>query len=156
MEIEQKYLIHYLPDGLDRYEHEEIEQAYLCQKPAIRVRRKGGRYIFTYKNREQGTGDGSVCVAEEIETEIDFDAYMHLFEKADGEPIRKTRYKIPYEKFTIELDIFHGKREGLILAEVEFESVEESKSFVKPDWFGENVSGDIRYSNSYMATHDPD
>ncbi len=155
MEIERKYLVTHLPNDLDRYEHEEIEQAYLCREPAIRGRRKGNRYIFTYKNRPSEPINSDVCVAEEIETEINFEAYMHLFEKADGEPIRKTRYRIPYEKFTIELDLFHGNREGFCLAEVEFSSVEESERFVPPDWFGENVSGDVRYTNSYMATHLP-
>ena len=51
----------------------------------------------------------------------------------------------------IELDIFHDRYEGLILAEVEFDSVEESKLFEKPSWFLEDVSGKVDYTNSYLA-----
>ncbi|MBR6229929.1 MAG: CYTH domain-containing protein [Eubacterium sp.] len=152
MEIEKKYLILDLPRDLDQYPHEEIEQAYLCTNPTLRIRKKGGRYIFTFKNRSGHTSD-QLCVAEEIETELDFDTYVHLFEKADGEPIRKTRYRIPYDNYTIELDVFHGKRKGLYLAEVEFPSIEEGEAFSPPAWFGEDVSGDVRYTNAYMATH---
>ncbi len=153
MEIEKKYLVKYLPSDLDKYEGIEIEQAYLCQDPTLRIRRKGTKYIFTYKKRVPNT-DEKINVAEEIESELDFDSYMHLFKKADGIPIHKTRYVIPYDGYNIELDVFHGAREGFCLAEVEFMSVEDSLDFSPPEWFGEDVSGDIRYTNSYMAMHD--
>ena len=155
MEIEKKYLVKYLPPDLDKYENVDIEQAYLCQNPTLRVRRKGTKYIFTYKKRA-GNPDDKLNVSDEIESEIDFDSYMHLFKKADGIPIHKTRYIIPYDGYNIELDVFHGKREGFCLAEVEFMSVEDSYDFTPPDWFGEDVSGDIRYTNNYMALHDLD
>ena len=154
MEIEKKYLVKYLPPDLDKYESVEIEQAYLCQNPTLRIRRKGTKYIFTYKKRIDKSN--KLNVAEEIESELDFDSYMHLFKKADGIPIHKTRYVIPYDGYNIELDVFHGKREGFYLAEVEFLSVEDSYDFNPPDWFGDDVSGDIRYTNSYMAMHDLD
>ena len=155
MEIEKKYLVLDLPRDLDQYPHEEIEQAYLCTDPTLRIRKKGGHYIFTYKSRKKGLSD-QLCVAEEVESELDFDTYAHLFEKADGEPIRKTRYRIPYENYTIELDVFHGSRMGLYLAEVEFPDIEAGESFVPPVWFGEDVSDDVRYTNAYMAMHTPD
>ena len=153
MEIEKKYLIKDVPCDVDQYPHEEIEQAYLCTHPTLRVRRKGHKYIFTYKNRVSGQSD-KLNVSDEIEAELDYNAYEHLFNKADGNPVRKTRYRIPYAGRTIELDIFHGKHKGLVLAEVEFDSVEEGESFIPPNWFGEDVSGDIRYTNSYLAMHD--
>ena len=124
MEIEKKYLVKSVPSNVDEFPHEEIEQAYLCTHPTLRVRKKGHKYIFTYKNRVKN-GSDKLNVADEIEAELDYDAYEHLFNKADGDPVRKTRYKIPYEEKVIELDIFHGKHKGLVLAEVEFESVEE-------------------------------
>ena len=153
MEIEKKYLVKNLPEDINKYESVEIEQAYICSDPTLRIRKKGPKYIFTYKNRVKGS-DEKLCIADEIESEISFDAYMHLFKKADGWPIHKTRYMIPYDGYTIELDVFHDNREGLYLAEVEFMSVEDSRDFVPPDWFGEDVSGDIRYTNSYMSSHE--
>ena len=151
MEIEKKYLVRDLPRDLEDYPHETIEQAYICTDPTLRIRRKGRKYIFTFKNRV--AGDARLNVSDEIESEISYDAYEHLYSKADGIPIKKTRYYLPYEGHTIELDVFHGEYDGFCLAEVEFESVEAGERFVPPIWFGEDVSGDVRYTNSYMALH---
>ena len=82
MEIEKKYLIKEIPRDIDQYPHEDIEQAYLCTHPTLRVRRKGHKYIFTYKSRVSGQSD-KLNVADEIEAELDYDAYEHLFNKAD-------------------------------------------------------------------------
>ncbi len=152
MEIEKKYLVSSLPDGLQQYEAWEIEQCYLCIRPVLRIRKKNEDYILTYKNRNKNLADiNNLCVANELEVPLTKEAYEHLKKKADGKCICKTRYLIPYETYTIELDIFHGDYEGFYLAEVEFASVEESKDFTPPLWFGEDVSGDFHYSNSYLA-----
>ena len=177
MEIEKKYLVNKLPDNIDSFPHEEIEQAYLCDRPTLRIRRRGDRYIFTYKGRvapdsadtglmDGGSGDHTyrsdcektndrLCVADEVERPLTREAYEHLREKADGIVLTKTRYRIPYNGYTIELDLFHGEYEGFILAEVEFPTVEEGQSFTPPDWFGEDVSGDVRYTNNYMSKKHP-
>ncbi|MBR6321735.1 MAG: CYTH domain-containing protein, partial [Lachnospiraceae bacterium] len=112
MEIERKFLIGRLPDQLEKYPFSEIEQAYLNDKPVIRIRKSGDRYILTVK------GEG-VLAHEEYELPLSEDSFLHLMAKADGRIIRKTRYKIPYGNYTIELDLFHGDFEGLQLAEVE-------------------------------------
>ena len=88
---------------------------------------------------------------DEREMPLTKDSFFHLKEKCDGICIKKTRYCIPYQNYMIELDIFHDRYEGLILAEVEFDSVEESKLFEKPSWFLEDVSGKVDYTNSYLA-----
>ena len=86
-----------------------------------------------------------------MEASLTKEAYEHLKEKADGICIIKTRYRIPFKKHMIELDFFHGDYNGFCLAEVEFSSIEDGRNFTPPNWFGKDVSGDIRYSNSYMA-----
>ena len=88
---------------------------------------------------------------EIIDIRIKITTFFHLKQKCDGICIKKTRYCIPYQNYMIELDIFHDRYEGLILAEVEFDSVEESKLFEKPSWFLEDVSGKVDYTNSYLA-----
>ncbi len=144
MEIERKYLIPQLPENYKAYPHKEIEQGYLSTNPVVRIRKSDDSYTLTYK------GPG-LMVREEYNLPLTKEAYEHLKKKADGKCICKTRYLIPYETYTIELDIFHGDYEGFYLAEVEFASVEESKDFTPPLWFGEDVSGDFHYSNSYLA-----
>ena len=51
MEIERKYLVAKLPDNLEQFSHIEIEQAYLCTSPTLRIRRMGDSYILTVKER---------------------------------------------------------------------------------------------------------
>ena len=155
MEIENKYLIKKMPENLDKYKKKEIEQAYLNRSPVLRVRKSNDDYILTYKIKKTDPSGKGPIVNEEIEAPLTKEAYTHLKEKADGNVIVKTRYIIPYtskkKKYTIELDVFHGKLEGLVFAEVEFESEEDAESFKKPAWFGKDVTADKRYRNGILT-----
>ena len=143
MEIERKFLIKDMPD-LSKYEYHDIEQAYVLTSPVIRARRKDSSYILTVK------GQGKM-EREEFELPLSEESFEQLKSKADGIVITKRRYLIPYEKYTIELDIFGGTLTGLNMAEVEFTSVEEAENFVAPEWFAEDVTEDTSYHNSNMS-----
>ena len=66
--------------------------------------------------------------------------------------MEKTRLVLPLPQGRkAELDIFKGRLEGLTFVEVEFESEEEAREFELPDWFGEDVSGNIAFSNAYLS-----
>lgn len=147
MEIERKYLIKELPD-LSAYDSVAIEQGYISTDPVIRIRRKGEKYILTYK------GHG-LMAREEVEAFISSEDYSKLLRKIEGNLIVKRRYNIPYNEYTIELDIFDGHMKGLIMAEVEFPSIDAANSFIPPAWFGEDVTGDHRYHNSAMVHGNP-
>ena len=146
MEIERKFLINSLPEHLDTYPFHKIEQGYLSTDPVLRVRRQDDAYILTYK------GSGMMC-REEYNLPLTREAYEHLKPKADGIFIEKTRYLIPWGTYTIELDLFSGDTEGLILAEVEFPSEEEANCFTPPEWFAEDVTFSPYYHNSYISRH---
>ena len=156
MEIERKFKIKKLPENLAQYEKKEIEQAYLCTGPVVRIRKSNEEYILTYKSKK-GIGSENSAIAkchEEVELPLTKEAYEHLREKADGQEIAKTRYLIPIEnKRKIELDVFHGYLEGLVFAEVEFGSEEEAAAYPLPDWFEEDVTFDRRYSNAVMTRY---
>lgn len=143
MEIEKKFRIKKIPENLESFEHFPIEQGYLCTDPVVRVRRQGSDYILTYKGK-------GMLAREEYNLPLTEEAYAHLIQKADGKIITKTRYKIPFESHTIELDIFEGAHAPLILAEVEFDSIEEAQVFSPPDWFDIEVTMDPAYHNSNM------
>ena len=145
MEIERKYLLKELPD-LSKYEFHKIEQAYLCISPVVRVRREDDTYYMTYKG-------GGMMAREEYNLPLTKESYEHLKAKADGNVISKTRYLIPLEVqgLVAEVDVFEAPFAPLILAEVEFESEEQANAFVPPVWFGEDVTFDGRYHNSYMS-----
>ena len=148
MEIERKYLIkdiNTLPINLKDYPHHEIEQAYLNTEPVIRVRRQDDAYYLTYKSK-------GLMAREEYNLPLNKISYEHLLEKADGNILTKTRYEIPLnDHLTIELDIFHGKFKGLILAEVEFPSMEQAENFTPPEYFGEDVTFSTEYHNSTLS-----
>ena len=145
MEIERKFLIKKLPENLEQFPLLEIEQAYLCKEPVVRIRRENEHYYMTYKGK-------GLMVREEYNLPLSQEAYEHLKNKADGNVIHKTRYLIPEKNdLTIELDIFHDALAPLILAEVEFPTQEDSLSYVMPDWFQEDVTNNPSYHNSNMT-----
>ncbi len=145
MEIERKFLIQTIPFDLAEFGRHEIEQAYLCTDPVVRVRKSDEEYYMTYK------GKGHIA-REEYNLPLNATAYAHLLEKADGNIITKTRYLIPErDGLTIELDVFHGVFDGLVIAEVEFESIEQAENYQPPEWFGKDVSKDTNYHNATMS-----
>ena len=74
-----------------------------------------------------------------------------LWPATAGSRLTKTRYDVPWKKLTIEIDIYRGSNEGLMVAEVEFPDVETYHSFRPPAWLGEEVTGASRYSNVKLA-----
>ncbi len=149
MEIERKYLIEKIPFEPDQYPCLVIEQGYLCTDPVVRVRRQNDDYYLTYKGR-------GLLSREEYNLPLDAASYAHLIQKADGRILRKRRYLIPHgDHLTIELDIFERDYEGLMLAEVEFSSLEEADAFSPPAWFGRDVTLSGEYQNSRLAESEP-
>ncbi|MBE5958567.1 MAG: CYTH domain-containing protein [Lachnospiraceae bacterium] len=145
MEIEKKYLILQVPKDLENYDHHEIEQGYLSVNPVVRVRKSDEEYYLTYKGK-------GMMAREEYNLPLTKESYEHLIKKADGNVITKTRYLFPLENnLTAELDIFHGVFTGMSIVEVEFESIEAAESFTPPDWFGDEVTYDKRFHNSYLS-----
>lgn len=144
MEIERKFLIDKEAFDYSGFPHKEYTQGYLNTRPVVRVRREGDEYVLTYKG-------GGLMAREEYNLPLNEESFNHLIEKADGRIIDKTRYFIPFDKYTIELDEFKGELAPLVMAEVEFESIEEALSFVPPSWFKEDVTNDPEYHNSRMS-----
>ncbi len=150
MEIERKFTIKKMPDDIKSYPFHIIEQAYLTTEPAIRVRREDEEYYMTYK----GTGGENTSLAhEEYNLPLTKEAYETLSSKADGAVIRKKRYLIGYGAYTIELDVFGAPFSPLVIAEVEFPTVEEADAFRAPGWFDEDVTGQRQYSNAWLSRH---
>lgn len=148
VEIERKFLVKSLPDNLEQYPCCTMIQGYLNTSPVVRVRKEDDMYYLTYK----GSG---LLSREEYNLPLNQEAFSHLIKKADGNIISKKRYKIPYnlknQSLTIELDIFDVPFAPLIIAEVEFESEEQSSSFVIPSWFDNEVTYDSEYHNSNLS-----
>lgn len=150
MEIERKFLIDTLPENLSQYPFHELEQAYLCTDPVIRIRRSDDSFSLTYKSK-------GLLSREEVNLPLNKESYSHLLSKADGTVIRKRRYLLPLPEgyasdLVIELDVFAPPFRGLYLAEVEFSSEEQAHAFVPPAWFGQDVTYSKKYHNSRLST----
>lgn len=146
-EIERKFLVRRLPENLAHHCHREIEQGYLAVAPGgvqVRLRKAGAEHTLTYK-RDDG--------ASRIEREVNLTAEQFdiLWPPTDGYRLTKTRYDVPVADRVVQIDIYSGRHEGLIVAEVEFDSEHSARAFQPPHWLGEDVTGNARYSNVRLA-----
>jgi adenylate cyclase len=148
IEIERKFVLDQLPDGLDAYPSREIQQGYVAitDDVEVRLRRYGEQMFLTIKS----SGDRA-RVEEEIE--IDAGKFGALWPLTEGRRVDKRRYVIPDRgDLRIELDVYHDRLAGLLTAEVEFTSSSASDAFEPPAWLGREVTDDPRFKNKRLAT----
>ena len=121
-------------------------QGYLAEGGAysVRVRIAEGEAALTVKGRAAGAVRAEFAYAIPLE-----DARQMLDTLARRDLIEKTRYRVEYQGFAWDIDEFHGRNQGLVLAEIELER--EDQPFEKPAWIGEEVTGDPRYYNASLA-----
>jgi 8-oxo-dGTP diphosphatase len=145
-EIERKFLVSHLPDGLDAVPHERIDQGYLATGDVeVRLRRAGERTRLTVKG-----GHGLVRTEEEID--LDPERFRRLWPLTEGRRVEKVRHRIEAGERTIELDLYEGIHRGLAVAEVEFPSEADAAAWEPPDWIGEEVTGDPAFANANLAS----
>jgi len=124
-----------------------ITQGYLSSVPerTVRVRIKGEKGFLTIK----GIGNASGASRFEWEKEISVEEAKSLLELCEPGIIDKTRYIVPEESgLLFEVDEFYGDNDGLTVAEIELPT--EDQPFTKPEWLGEEVTGDVKYFNSML------
>ena len=144
LEIERKFLV--ISDTYkDNAQSSDIKQTYLSvtEKMSIRVRIDGIQGSLAVKSKV------SDRVNREYEYSIPLDEARSLMNLDDLPFISKTRYLIQYKGWTWEVDEFHDKNEGLIVAEIELDT--ENDIIKIPPWIGEEVTADYRYLNSNLA-----
>lgn len=148
VEIERKFLLANADwrDQVSRYYR--IRQGYLgkIDKASVRVRIQDDRANLNIKSATLGMR------RMEYEYEIPLAEAEEMLEHLSGKPqIDKTRYIVEQAGHTWEIDEFYGDNEGLLVAEVELSS--EDETFEKPAWLGEEVTEDPRYYNVNLAKH---
>lgn len=146
LEIERKFLV----KGdfkSSSYKSEEIAQGYLSSvaERSVRVRIKGDKGFLTIK----GIGSADGVSRFEWEKEISTNDAKDLLELCEPGKIEKIRYLVSCGAHTYEVDEFLGENEGLIVAEVELNAVDEQ--FEKPDWLGDEVTGQEKYYNAALS-----
>ena len=144
MEIERKFLLSnddWRPLGIPVH----YAQGYLVAdgERTVRVRVAGTSAFLTIKGKSQGFS------RSEFEYEIPVDEALDMLKLCTIPIIEKYRTKVLFEDKIWEIDEFEGENKGLIMAEIELKS--EDETFVVPPWIGQEVTGDIRYFNSNLA-----
>jgi len=153
-EIERKFLVTSDAFKAQATGSYEIMQGYLCKEPGktIRVRIRDTRAFLTIKSSLLREG----LAKFEWEKEIELADAKELMQICMPGVIHKTRYIIPCkgERLEVkgerkwEVDVFHGRLDGLVLAEIELGDENEPVSL--PDWIGEEVTGQPQYYNANM------
>jgi adenylate cyclase len=149
VEIERKFLVLAPPGDLDRHPASAIEQGYVAidaDGTEVRIRRRDGAAVLTVKS------GGSLARVEE-ELVLDEGTFERLWPLTDGRRIEKVRHLIPAETpgLVVELDVYGGDLDGLVVAEVEFGSEADAEAFAPPAWLGPEVTGDARFKNQRLA-----
>ena len=126
-----------------------IVQGYLSSvaERTVRIRVKGDEGFITVK----GLGSESGASRFEWEKEIPVSDALELMKLCEPGVIDKTRYLVDVGGHTYEVDEFYGDNDGLVVAEIELSS--EDEDFIRPEWLGEEVTGDVKYYNSMLMKH---
>ncbi len=144
-EIERKFLVRGNNWRTNAGIH--VVQGYLSREKehTVRIRLTGTKAFISVKSTTVGT------TRAEFEYEIPVDDGEQLLKLCDQPLIEKTRHIVVYADMTWEIDEFHGANAGLVIAEVELKS--EDQSFEKPPWLGIEVTEDPRYYNSNLTVY---
>ncbi len=147
LEIERKFSVkstNFLAIAKESY---KITQGYLNtdKNRTVRVRIKGNKGFITVKGISSANGLSRF----EWEKEILVDDAKALLMLCEDFVIDKTRYLIPFGSVVFEVDVFEGANEGLVIAEVELET--KDQQFDKPEWLGQELTGDERFYNAYLS-----
>lgn len=147
VEIERRFLLESTPPGLADCPCDSVRQGYLALGDrTVRIRAMGVAHYLTVKG-----GDG--LVRTEVECPLTRDQFDRLWPLTAGRRIAKTRYRLAWQGYTIEVDIFGGSLSGLCLAEVEFDSEAAALAFEPPGFLGREITGRREYSNASLAVH---
>jgi adenylate cyclase len=145
VEIERRWLVPELPPLGDA--GVRIVQGYLAldaDGTEVRLRSKANHYYLTTKQ-----GDG--LERSELECEVPQAVFDAHWPAAERRSLTKHRHTLAYAGHTIELDRYEGHLAPLMIAEVEFRSMEAAIAFVPPTWFGTEVTDDVRYRNRSLV-----
>jgi adenylate cyclase len=147
IEIERKFLVRNDSFKKEAFAKNYIAQGYLSSVPerTVRVRIKSEKGFLTIK----GASNDSGLSRFEWEKEIPISEAKSLLLLCEKGVIDKTRFEIKKGNHVFEVDEFYNDNEGLIIAEIELDS--ENDTFEIPDWLGKEVTGDIRYYNAYLS-----
>lgn len=147
LEIERKFLVNDHSYKLENFKVSYIKQGFLNSNKnrVVRIRILDNTAFITIKGISSDNG----TTRYEWEKEISLGEANELFNLCEKGIVEKYRHFVKYFDHIYEIDEFKGENDGLIIAEVELTSVDES--FAKPNWLGKEVTGVPKYYNSELS-----
>jgi len=149
IEIERKFLVTSTAYKKAAYNFYDMVQGYIAHEKgnSVRVRITNTEAVMTIK----GPSDSKGMSRYEWNHQIPVEDAKELMKLSQGGVIEKRRYLVHSGPHVFEIDEFYGDNEGLVIAEVELQS--ENETFEKPSFVGKEVTGDRRYYNAYLTTN---
>jgi CYTH domain-containing protein len=147
LEIERKFLVNHAKwAATEKPKREFYRQGYMLTGPnkTIRVRATDTKGFLSVKGKTEG------ATRAEFEYEIPKEEAIQLLDMFAISDLTKYRYKVVFAGKLWEVDVFLGENEGLIVAEIEL--VSEDDSFDLPDWAADEVTAEKKYYNSNLST----
>ena len=145
VERERKYLLVDSPSFVD--EGTRLRQGYLAVDGSVSVRVRAAEG----KGRTLTIKSGAGAVRTELEWDMSHEEFEAAWDLTKGRRIHKVRHNISHNGHVIEVDVFLDELDGLVMAEVEFESDAALAQFEPPPWFGREVTNELRYTNASLA-----
>lgn len=148
LEIERKFLITKIPFDVSSFPHHEIMQGYYFNEweKVVRLRKKWNQCYQTIKS-------WAWLIRDQEEESISQSIFEEERNNVEDRRLEKTRYQIPYEWKTIELDIYKWRLAWLVVAEIEFTSEQEANAFTAPARLGQELTGMPEAENAYLAKY---
>ena len=148
LEVERAFVSDQPPDPSTLGVGSSLHQGYVAREGEVEVRVRisddGARLTV-----KAGRG----LVRTEVELPLAAEQADALWAHTEGRRLVKTRYRVPVDGHTAEVDVYDGALAGLCRIEVEFDSADAAAAFEPPTWFGVEVTDDARWSNSSLARH---
>lgn len=146
-EIERKFLVKSEAFKQEAFKSTGIAQGFLNSDKlrTVRIRMTDDKGFLTIKGESSSSGVSRF----EWETQIQIEEAKTLLQLCEPGRIEKTRYYVEAGQHVYEVDEFYGDNQGLLVAEIELSA--EDEAFEKPDWLGEEVTGDVKYYNSMLS-----
>lgn len=154
LEVECRYLLKKIPDGLldipprwlitDRY----IPNTRLRLRHMRSVTGKENIYKLTqkYRSETQTAYESTITNTYLIEAEY------NCFQAVEARILKKTRYSYQVQAYSYSIDVFEGRHQGLILAEIELENKSETERITLPSFALSDVTGDSFFTGGNLVT----
>lgn len=149
IELELGYLARAIPQNLANCQHIIIEDIYFPAQAShmhLRIRHKGDTYELTKKTQLDAEDAGNQREENILLTAEEY----HALARGDGRKLMKTRYYLPYQDITAEVDVFGGPLEGLIIIEFEFASHEQKGQFKQPSFCLADVTQEAAFAGGVL------